>query len=144
MPRVIGGGVFLDALDGAGDHGERLVVVGDEERFADEEIEFAGAELVLLAEGDRVHHEVEIVLVVLDLRIAAHRHGVLDGQRMEGEDFLQDGLALLGRGLGQIDPDQQALVGPDEAQGVGVEVAADQFTIVKDKGVNHKKRGFRR
>jgi hypothetical protein len=135
-----GGRIFLDAFDRAGDHGKRFGVVGDEERFADEEVELAGAELVLLVEGDGVHDEVEIILVVLDLRIAAGRHRILDRQRVEGKNFFHDRLAFLGRRLREIDPDEQALVGTNQPQGIRVKITPNQFTIVKDKGVNHKRR----
>jgi hypothetical protein len=111
--------------------------MGDEEGLADEKIEFAGAELVGAAEGDRVHDEVEIILIVLDLRVHAFRHRVLDRERVKLEDVLQDALALLGRRLRQVDPDEQALVGTDQPQRVDVQIGPDQFTVVKNKGVDH-------
>ena len=113
-------------------------VMGDEERFSDEKIELGRAKLFLLVEGHGVHDEKEIILVVLDLGIAAHRQTILDGQGMEGKDIFQDAGCFLGGGREQIDPNEQPLVGAHQPQGVAVEIAGDQLAIVEDKGLNHK------
>ena len=131
--------VFLNAVDRAADHRERLGVMGDEEGLSNEEIELAGAELVLAAERHRVHDEVEIVLIILDLGVTRVRKRILDRERVKGEYLLKDGPRFLRRGLCEVDPDEKTLVRADEAQGVRIEATANQFTVVKDKGVDHKK-----
>ena len=98
MPRVMATGFFWMRSMVLVTVGQRLGVVGDEERFPDEKIELGGAELFLLVEGHRVHDEKEIILVVLDLGIAADGETILDGQGMEREDILEDGCGFLRRG----------------------------------------------
>ncbi len=113
-------------------------MVCDEKRLADEEIELGGAELVLLAERDRVHDEEEVILVVLDLGVAAFGETILDRQRMKGENVLENHARFLRRGGGEVHPDEQALVGAHQPQGVTVEIAGDKLAVVEDERLDHK------
>ena len=140
-------GAFHHAIDGGLDGFERGAVKRDEVFLAEEEIELGGGELVRAREIDGVGDDEEIRFVVLDLRQGTRRDTVLDGERVKLENALENGFGFLVGGVVEIHPQDQALVGADEAQRLEFEVPADEFALTEDERVNHyapKLAGMRR
>jgi hypothetical protein len=91
-----------------------------------------------------VHDKEEVILVVFDFWVTGYGETILDGERVKGEDVLEDAGCLLGGGFKQVDPDEEAFIGADEAEGVTVKVAGDQFSVIEHKRSNHKASSYRR
>ncbi len=125
------------AFDDGGDGLERGGVEGDEKFAPEKQVELGGGELIGAVKIHRVHDDEEVLLVVLDLGQGAGRDAVLDGERVKLENALEDGLGLLGGGVGEVYPEDEALVAAHEAQGLELEVAADDFAVAEDKGLDH-------
>jgi hypothetical protein len=112
-------------------------VVGDEVFAAEEEVELVADEFLAAGELDGVGDDEQVVLVVLDLGEGAGRDAVLDGERVELKDALEDRLDLLVGRVVEIDPLDEPLVGIDEPESVEIEVALDQLAFVEDERADH-------
>ena len=62
---------------------------------------------------------------------------VLDGERVKLKDTLEDGLDLVVREVLEVNPEEESLVGADEAQGLDREVLAGELAVTEDKGADH-------
>ena len=137
-PAGADGGALELAVDEGRDGAERGGVEGDEVVAAEEEIELGGVELVGTFEIDGVGDDEEVVLVVLDLGEGAGGDAVLDGERVKLEDGFEDEFGFFLGGVVEVDPEEQALVGADEAEGFAFEVLADEFAVAEDEGADHR------
>ena len=127
-PVAVGQG--RDRAEGGGVEGHRKLP-------PDEEIELRGGELVRAGEVDRMGYKEEVVVVVLDLRERAGLHAVLDRERVELEHGFQDESGFLRRGIVEIDPQQQSLVGSDQSEGLRLEVLSDELAVAEHQGADH-------
>jgi hypothetical protein len=59
---------------------------------------------------------------------------------VELEDPFEDLFHLLGGGVLQVNPQREALVGPHDAQGLQLEVAADELSVAEDERVDHARK----
>ena len=115
----------------------------DEEVLAEEQVELGRVELLRTREVDRVGDDEEVVLVILHLRQRVRLHAVLDREWMELEDALEDRLDLVRSRVVEIHPEQQPPVGPDEPQGLDLEVLTDQPAVTEDEGADHARAAWR-
>ncbi len=88
-------------------------------------------------EIDAVGDHEQIVVVVLDFRQAAGRDAVLDGQRVEMKKGFQHRFDFLVGGIFQVDPNDETLVGLNEAKSFRFQIAAGDFTFAENEGMNH-------
>ena len=128
-----------NAFEGGGDGAERGAVKGDEEFFAEKQVEFGGGKFVGAGEIDRVRHHEQVVVVVLDFGEGTRSDAVLDGEGVEVENAFEDQLDLFVGGRFEIDPKDQALVAVDEPKRLKFEVAADELALAEDERVDHGK-----
>jgi hypothetical protein len=95
------------------------------------------AELVGAVKSTRVGDEEQVVLVVLDLGQRAGRGAVLDRERVELEDALEDGLVSSSVGSARSTQTMRPLSAVDEPQGLELEILADELALAEDEGMDH-------
>ena len=138
-----GAGALERSVDERSDGTEGRGVEGDEVVAAEKEIEFGRVKFFRAREIDGVGDDEEVVLVILHLRQRVRLHAVLDREWMELEDALEDRLDLVRSRVVEIHPEQQPLVGPDEPQGLDLEVLTDQPAVTEDEGADHARAAWR-
>jgi hypothetical protein len=57
---------------------------------------------------------------------------------MEGKNIFQNGGDFLLRGGKQINPNKHPFVGANQPEGIAVEVAGYEFSIIENEGLNHR------
>jgi hypothetical protein len=112
-------------------------VEADEEIPADEQIDLGRAETLGLRIVDRVHHEVEVVLVLLELGKRGVGDAVLDGQRVEAEGGFEHQLDLfLGR-TAEIDPQHDPGLVAQRRQRIGRRIVCGETRVAVDERGDH-------
>jgi hypothetical protein len=56
---------------------------------------------------------------------------------MELENALENGLGFRGGGVGKVDPEDEALVAANKAEGLDLKVLADDATVAEDERLDH-------
>ena len=105
------GGVAAGALEGGADGVKVLGMVGEEEGFAEDEVELGGGEFIGAGVVHRVHDEEEVVVEGVEFRHGVIRGAVLDDERVEGEELFEDEAGFFGGGGGEIDPEHDVGLG---------------------------------
>lgn len=129
---------FQDAFGDGVDGVEGVVVVGDEEVTADEEVELGCLEDV---EGvdvvDLVDDHKDVVIIVIDFRSFGGGEAVFDGEGVETEDAFEEGFIFLWGSFFDVGPDLDVIVIEDEAEDFRGEVLPDEFSLIEDEGTDH-------
>jgi hypothetical protein len=84
-----------------------------------------------------VHDDEEVVFIVLDFGEGGGGDAVLDGEGMELENAFENRLGFLGGGVGEVDPEDEALVAANKAESLDLKVLADDATVAEDEGLDH-------
>ncbi len=141
---AVGAAHGRDAVAGAGvafedllHEPQGLAVKGDEEVFAQDEVEVGGGELVGLGVVHRVHDDVEVVVERVDFREGRVGGAVLDDDGMEAEEVVEDDGGFLGGGFAQVDPQQHARLGAEGGERIDRRVLLEEPVVAINERRNH-------
>src|SRR3954470_5976910 len=119
---------------------QRLVMKRDEKIFPEKKIQLGRGEMRGMRVVDRVHYEVEVIVVVLEFRERTVRDAVLDRERVKGENLFQDEFDFLFRRVREVHPHHHARLAAKRGERFDRWDRRYEFRVAIDEQVDHRRR----
>ena len=112
-------------------------MIGDEVVGAEKQVEFRRGEAGVRGVMDGVGDEIEVVVVIFQLGDGAVADAVFDRERVEAEEFFQDGRDFVRGGLVEVDPKHDAGLLPQGGEGFDGRIVPGELGVAINEGGDH-------